>query len=215
MENMKRPGTLFAKLLDQNKTQSYFFNRTTECLIYQDKMAEAEVLVKKQLKAFPDEAGNYVVYGNLLEKMGNTALAEEQFKKAIDKLPADRNKINSLAGTFINMSKYDFAIAAYEKGMKAFNDKDMFPYLLADMYRRKGDVLKMIQYYLMSLDADPQRALTIQSIFLRTFQPTDFIELQKQLYTAIQNAPHGIHFMEMMQWAMLQTRDYNGALETG
>ncbi|MEP7320434.1 MAG: tetratricopeptide repeat protein, partial [Saprospiraceae bacterium] len=208
----EKAGTLFSKLLEQNKAQTYFFNRTIECLIYQDKMTDAETLVKKQLKAFPDEAGNYVVYGNLLEKMGSPVLADEQFKKSIDKLPIDRNKINSLAGTFINMSKYDLAIAAYEKGMKGLNDKDMFPYLLADMYRRKGDVPKMIQYYLMSLEADPQRSLTIQSIFQRSFQPTDYTELQKQLYTAIQSSPQGIHFMEMMQWAMLQTRDYNGAL---
>ena len=105
----EKAGVLFSKLLEQNKTQSYFFNRTTECLIYQDKMTEAETLVKKQLKFYPDEAGNYVVYGNLLEKMGNMNLANEQFKKAIDKLPIDRNKINSLAGTFVNMTKYDLS----------------------------------------------------------------------------------------------------------
>lgn len=208
----EKAGVLFTRLLEQNKSQSYFFNRVIDCLIYQDKMAEAETLVKKQLKAFPDEAGNYVVYGNLLEKMGNPTQADEQFKKSIDKLPLDRNKINSLAGTFINLAKYDLAIAAYEKGMKGFNDHDMYPYLLADMYRRKGDISKSIQYYLMSLDADPQRAVTIQSIFQRSFTPNDYIELQKQLYGAIQSSPQGLHYMEMMQWAMLQSRDYNGAL---
>lgn len=208
----EKAGILFAKLLDQNKNQNYYFNRLTDCLIYQDKTAEAETLVKKQLKSFPDEAGNYVVYGNLLEKMGQPDAAAEQYKKAIDKLPNDRSKITSLAGNFINMSKFDFAIAAYEKGMKVFNDKNMFPYLLADMYRRKDDVPKMIEYYLISLDADPQRDVTIESIFQRTFQPSDYLELQKQLYAAIQDAPRAIHFTEMLQWAMLQSRDYLGAL---
>ncbi len=208
----EKAGILFAKLLDQNKNQNYYFNRLTDCLIYQDKTAEAETLVKKQLKSFPDEAGNYVVYGNLLDKMGQPDAAAEQYKKAIDKLPNDRSKITSLAGNFINMSKFDFAIAAYEKGMKVFNDKNMFPYLLADMYRRKDDVPKMIEYYLISLDADPQRDVTIESIFQRTFQPSDYLELQKQLYAAIQGAPRAIHFAEMLQWAMLQSRDYLGAL---
>lgn len=208
----EKAGILFAKLLDQNKNQNYYFNRLTDCLIYQDKTAEAETLVKKQLKSFPDEAGNYVVYGNLLDKMGQPDAAAEQYKKAIDKLPNDRSKITSLAGNFINMSKFDFAIAAYEKGMKVFNDKNMFPYLLADMYRRKDDVPKMIEYYLISLDADPQRDVTIESIFQRTFQPSDYLELQKQLYAAIQDAPRAIHFAEMLQWAMLQSRDYLGAL---
>ena len=208
----EKAGILFAKLLDQNKNQNYYFNRLTDCLIYQDKTAEAETLVKKQLKSFPDEAGNYVVYGNLLDKMGQPDAAAAQYKKAIDKLPNDRSKITSLAGNFINMSKFDFAIAAYEKGMKVFNDKNMFPYLLADMYRRKDDVPKMIEYYLISLDADPQRDVTIESIFQRTFQPSDYLELQKQLYAAIQDAPRAIHFAEMLQWAMLQSRDYLGAL---
>ncbi len=208
----EKAGILFTKLLDQNKNHSYFFNRLTECLIYQDKMQEAEVLVKKQLKSNPDEAGNYVIYGNLLEKMGQPIPAAEQYKKSIDKLPNDRSKITGLAGNFINMSKFDYAIAAYEKGMKVFDDKNMFPYLLADMYRRKGDIPKMIEYYLISLDADPQRSITIQSNFQRSFQPSDYIELQKQLYTAIQTNPQTVHYPEMMQWAMLQTKDYAGAL---
>ncbi|MBP8942708.1 MAG: hypothetical protein KBG76_10930, partial [Saprospiraceae bacterium] len=88
----EKAGILFAKLLDQNKNQNYYFNRLTDCLIYQDKTAEAETLVKKQLKSFPDEAGNYVVYGNLLDKMGQPDGAAEQYKKAIDKLPNDRSK---------------------------------------------------------------------------------------------------------------------------
>ncbi len=208
----EKAGVLFSKLLDQNKTQSYFFTRLTDCLIYQDKMEEAEILIKKQLKTNPDEASIYVIYGNLLEKMGQSIPAAEQYKKSIDKLPNDRSKITSLAGNFINMSKYDYAIAAYEKGMKTFNDRNMFPYLLADMYRRKGDIVRMIEYYLISLDADPQRAITIQSNFQRSFQPSDYLELQKQLYAAIQGSPETIHYPEMMQWAMLQTKDYAGAL---
>ncbi|MEP7266802.1 MAG: tetratricopeptide repeat protein [Saprospiraceae bacterium] len=208
----EKAGILFSKLLDQNKSNTYYFNRLSDCLVYQDKIDDAEILVKKQLKSYPDEAGNYIVYGNLLEKKGQPQLAEEQFKKSIDKLPNDRGKITSLAGAFVNLSKYDFAISAYEKGMKAFNDKNMFPYLIADMYRRKGDMAQMIKYYLISLDADPQRDVTIESLMQRSFQPDDYLELQRQLYAAIQSAPQAIHYPEMMQWAMLQSKDYLGAL---
>lgn len=208
----EKAAVLFDKLLDQNKNNNYYFNRLTESLIYQDKIQEAEVLVKKQLKAYPEDAGNYVVYGNLLEKKGVPDQALEQYKKAIEKVPHDRGRITSLAGNFINMSKYDLAIETYEKGMKVFNDQNMFPYLLADMYRRKGDNVKMIQYYILSLDADPQRAVPIQSIFLRTFQPGDYLELQKQLYAAVQKSPSAVHFPEMLQWSMLQVKDYTGAL---
>ena len=208
----EKAAVLFNKLLDQNKSNNYFFNRLTESLIYQDKMLEAEAIAKKQLKSFPDDAANYVVYGTLLEKKGEPKLAEEQFLKAIEKVPHDRGKITSLAGSFINMSKYDLAIEVYEKGMKVFNDQNMFPYLLADMYRRKGDVPKMIQYYLISLDADPQRSVPIQSIFQRNFQPSDYTELQKQLYAAIQKKPAAVHYPELLQWAMLQVKDYAGAL---
>jgi tetratricopeptide (TPR) repeat protein len=208
----EKAGVLFEKLLEQNKNNNYFFNRLTESLIFQDKIQEAEVLVKKQLKSYPEDAGNYVVYGNLLEKKGSPDLAIEQYKKAIEKVAHDRGRITSLAGSFINMSKYDLAIETYEKGMKVFNDQNMFPYLLADMYRRKGDNIKMIQYYIISLDADPQRSIPIQSIFLRTFQPSDYLELQKQLYAATQKNPNVIHYPEMLQWSMLQVKDYSGAL---
>ena len=101
----EKAGILFQKLLDQSKANTHFFNRLTDCLVYQDKIDDAESLVKKQLKSFPDESANYVVYGTLLEKKGQPDLAKEQFKKAIDKLPSDRSKITSLAGGFINLSK--------------------------------------------------------------------------------------------------------------
>ena len=38
------------------------------------------------------------------------------------------------------------------------------------------------------------------------------MELQKQLYALIQSDPIAIHYPEMMQWAMMQTKDYMGAL---
>ena len=59
----EKAGILFQKLLDQSKANTHFFNRLTDCLVYQDKIDDAESLVKKQLKSFPDESANYVVYG--------------------------------------------------------------------------------------------------------------------------------------------------------
>jgi tetratricopeptide (TPR) repeat protein len=208
----EKASILYQRLLDQNKANTHYFNRLTECLVYQDQIDVAENLVKKQLKSFPDVAANYTVYGTLLEKKGLPKEAEEQYRKSIEKLPADRGVITSLAASYINLSKYDYAILAYEKGMKLFNDKNMFPYLIADMYRRKGDIKKMIEYYLQSLDADPQRSITIQSMLQRSFQPKDYEELQRQLYTALQQDARAIHFAELLQWSLLQTKDYAGAL---
>ena len=51
----------------------------------------------------------------------------------------------TLAGTFSTMTKYDEAIATYQKGVRVFNDKEIFPYLLAEIYRRKGDIPNMIK----------------------------------------------------------------------
>ncbi len=208
----EKAGILYSKLLEQNKSQTYLFNRLVDCLIFQEKLQDAETIVKKQLKAYPEEAGNYVVYGSLLEKTGHADQAAEQFKKAIDKVPNDRNKIMTLAGTFSTMTKYDEAIATYQKGVRVFNDKEIFPYLLAEIYRRKGDIPNMIKNYLISLDADPQRMATIQGNFQRVFGQSDYMELQKQLYALIQSDPIAIHYPEMMQWAMMQTKDYMGAL---
>jgi hypothetical protein len=64
-------------------------------------------------------------------------------------------------------------------------DPTRFAYNLGDLYRRKGEPVKMTEQYLNSLAADPGKLPTLQTIFSRSLGIEDMTELQTQLYARI------------------------------
>ena len=98
-------------------------------------------------------------------------------------MPKDQFAITKLANAFIRLTKYDLAIETYEKGSKLIKNEAVFAYYLGDLYRRKGDTPKMIQYYLNSLESDPRRLNNLKTTFQRFLLTEDYKELQTQLYT--------------------------------
>ncbi len=63
-------------------------------------------------------------------------------------LPARIDAITRLGNAFLSQAKYDEAIVTYEKGEKLLEKPGIFSYQLADLYKRNGDIPKMIEQYL-------------------------------------------------------------------
>jgi tetratricopeptide (TPR) repeat protein len=209
----EKAAVLYQKLYEQQNKNDYYFDRYIECLLAIEKYAEVETALKKGLKEDPDNIRLYVTYGNLYERQFIEDKAKEQYEKAIKKMPADQYQITRLASAFSNLTKYDLAIQTYEMGSQLLKDKEVFSFNLAELYRRKGDVPKMIENYLQSLESYPERLNTIKMQMQRNlFAPEDYTELQAQLYDRIQKAPNAFHYVELLQWVFIQNKDYKNAL---
>ncbi len=208
----EKAAALYEKLHKTQPDNDYFFDQYLESLLMLERYEAAEDVVKKALKKQPKNVGLYVAYGNVLERQFKDIEARAQYERAIKKLPADRFAITKLASAFTRLTKYDYAIQAYERGAELLNDRDIFAYNLAELYRRKGDVAKMIENYLNSLDANPGRLNSIKSIFQRYLSPEDYQELQLQLYARLQKNRDAVHYTELLSWVFIQKKDYFGAL---
>lgn len=209
----EKAAVLFERLYFQQNKNEYYFDRYLDCLLAIERFKEAEDAIKRELKDNPRNIRLYVAYGNLYERQFKDELADEQYKKAISKLTADQFEITLLANAFTNVAKYDLAIQTYELGSGMLKNNYVFAFNLAELYRRKGDNAKMIESYLNSLDAYPDRLPTIQGQFQRfLLRNEDYLELQSQLFTRIQKNPQAIQYAEMLQWVFMQNKDYNSAL---
>ena len=209
----EKAAVLYEKLYVQNNKNDFYFDRYIECMLASKKFGEVENALKKELKEAPDNIRLYVTYGNLYERQFQEEKAKEQYEKAIKKMPADQYQITRLAGAFSNLAKYDEAIQAYETGGQLLKDKEVFSFNLAELYRRKGDVPKMLENYLNSISSYPERLNTVKSQLQRyVVTPEDYAELQAQLYDRIQKDPNAFHFTELLQWVFIQTKDYKNAL---
>jgi len=207
----EKAASLYNKLYDQQNNNDYYFERYVECLINLEDYEACEKAIKKQLKKRPNQVQLYVTYGNLYERQYKDDEAQVQYENAVKQLPADRFIITKLANAFSRLTKFDLAIQAYEKGTALLKDKQVFAYNLADLYRRKGDKAKMIEYYLNSLSANPTRLSSIKTLFQRYLEEEDYKILQTQLYERIQEERELVHFPEMLSWVFIQKKDYKNA----
>ncbi len=209
----EKAAVLYDKLFLQNNKNDFYFDRYIECLLASKKFDEVENALKKELKENPNNIRLYVTYGNLFERQFQEDKAKEQYEKAIKKMPADQQQITRLATAFSNLTKYDEAIRTYETGGQLLKDKEVFSFNLAELYRRKGDVPKMLENYLNSITSYPERLNTVKSQLQRyVVTSEDYAELQAQLYDRIQKDPNAFHFTELLQWVFTQTKDYKNAL---
>lgn len=210
-QEYEKAAALYSQLLDRDDRNDAFFSRYVECLINLERYEDCEKAIKKQLKKTPENTALYVTYGNLFERMEKEEDAKALYQRAIDKLSPDYASVNRLASLFMGASKFDWATKTYERGAQMLKDPNRFAFNLGELYRRKGDPLKMMEYYLNSVDADPGRLPTIQTLLARYLAPSDFTELQTQLYSRIQTNENP-DYVELLAWSFIQRKDYKSAL---
>lgn len=207
----EKAAALYEKLYQQDAGDVYF-NRYVECLMSLRQYDECEKILVKEIKKEPKKVSLYVTYGNLFERMNNNEAAEEQYRKAVDKLTADHNTIVQLASAFTNQAKYKLAIEVYEKGADLLRNKQIFAFNLAELYRREDDVKKMVQQYLNSLEDNPGYLVTVETYLQRNLdEESDYQELMAQLYERIQDKPQNTIYPELLIWIYLQKKDYKNA----
>lgn len=208
----EKASIIYEKLFREDERNDYYFDRYVECLMALEEYEECEKAIKKQIKRAPENVNLYVTYGNLFERQVEDEKANEQYMKAIEKLTKDRFMVIRLANAFIQLTKYEYAIQTFEKGAKLLKDDLTFAYNLGDLYRLKGDVKKMVESYLNSLDANPDRLENIKTTFQRIFTPDDYAELKTQLYERIQKNESATHYPELLAWVFVQQKEYSSAL---
>lgn len=208
----EKAAVLYKRLFESSNNSDYYFQRFIDCLTAVEAYEEAEDFIEKTLRKNPDQVQLYVTLGNLYDLQFRDEEAQEQYDKAIKKLPADRMTIIRLAQAFTNLTKYEEAIAVYEKGAKLLKDEEIFSYNLGDLYRLKDDTPKMIEAYLTSLDANPGRLNSLQTLFQRYLAEEGFNELQAQLYSRMQENRDAVYYPELLAWVFIQRKDYRSAL---
>lgn len=208
----EKAATLFSSILERNQNNTYYWEKYIDCLIKLGKHEKAIGELKTRLEKNSDP-GLYVALGQVYDLTGDPDKAGNSYQKAIDNLPPNKAQIYNLAQAFQRQELIDQAIQTYEKGSDLLNDKYVFAYNLGGLYQNMGDIPKMIEYFLLSLEADPNRLENVQLLFQRYLkEKEDFIHLQHQVFQAIQEGNEKDHYNELLAWAFIQGKNYSGAL---
>ncbi len=208
----EKSSLLYKDLYKENRRNDYYFSRYLESMLAIEKFDEAESVLKQEIKSRPKDAQLYVNYGNLYEKQFKTEEADKQYRKAIKQVSNNKGSVSRLASAFLSLAKYDLAIEVYEEGSEKLDNKNVFAYQLGDLYRRKGEPQKMIQYYLLSATLSPNRVNSLKNVFQRYVDKEQYPLLQEEIFGMVQEYPDEIAYPELLQWLYVQQKDYKKAL---
>lgn len=208
----EKASVLLEKLFNQTKNDGYFelyFNS----LIKIKKYSEAEALLKKLIKQYPQKTQYAVALGRVYQENGRIAEANKIFQDAIASTPKDENKFRELANNFYRFEAYDMAIAAFLQGRKLLGDEQLFMYELLSVYRFKKDKQALIQEYVNALPANPQLIAQAQNVLASVFESnSDYQLLQTALLKKIQKEPQTEIYTELLIWQYIQQQEYEMAL---
>ena len=205
----------FEKLYKKNKSKTYF-TKYFECLVYQEKLEEAEKQSKRQIKRDPFEIEYSFRLAEVYEKTNRQNEANNIYKKLIKDLAPIQRQVNNLGKTFSNKIKFDYALETYLKGKKIIKKGYQFNIELAKLYSAKNQSRLMINEYLNLIDYSPSYKRSVQNYLSRAI---DFeveegkIEiLKEELLLRIQKNPSNQYFSEMLIWMYLQKKQFLSAV---
>lgn len=198
-----------------NKKSPYeFYSPYLNCLLELKDFKKAEKIVKKQIKQNPENLTYNVDLGAVYNRMEEPSKAKEEWAKAVKMIKQD-DQVFSLANAFIAIKEFDYAIESYLKGRKISQTNYPFNFELADVYKIKGDKLKMINEYLDALDMADSYIQTVQNALQTSFgadadkEQNDLVK--GELLKRIQKSPDKTIYSELLIWMQLQLKDYEGA----
>src|SRR5581483_11788523 len=111
------------------------------------KFDEAESTAKKMIKKHPKEYQYTITLASVYNQQGERDKGNELFDDLIKGMPADPNEIANLANKIYNGGNIDYAIKAFQQGLKLMHNDNLFSYELITLYRAKRDKVNLAEQY--------------------------------------------------------------------
>ena len=204
----------YEKLFDQIPS-NFYFERLYNSYLGQDKVDEAEKLIKKQIRKNPSNLNLRIDLGQLYTSLNQRKEALDEYEKVLKELESNRGAIVSVARKFSQIGENEYALKTYEKGKKLIDGFNVFDYQLAELYGQMGEYDKMVELYLSLIESNSGYAQSIQNSLNRNFDFDDpgenITALKNGLLKKVQKDPGNGVFSEMLIWLYLQQEDFYGA----
>tara|TARA_B100001109_G_scaffold255853_1_gene261653 strand:- start:5214 stop:7076 length:1863 start_codon:yes stop_codon:yes gene_type:complete len=205
----------YEELYSKNESDIYYRD-LLELYAQVENFKEAEKMVKKRIRVFPEKLEYLVDRGHLAELQKEEADAKKHFEEALEKLSTNQQQARLLANQFSRYEKHDYAEAVYLKAQKLSKNNSLFRFELANTYARQGRTSDMIEIYLDVVGENKNYIQTVQNLFSRVLYPDpegkQMQDLREQLLRRIQKQSEQSVYAELLVWLYLQDKNFRGAL---
>jgi tetratricopeptide (TPR) repeat protein len=202
----------FEELFKDNPASKFYYSYYLKCLIALEDYREAEKMLKKLQRKYPNETLFMIdmryVYGLMQEEKKKS----NQYDKVLKELKADEGLILNTANAFLIVGAKEYAIKTYEKGRDLLNDEYVFAFALADLYAASGDIQNAMRQYLIILDHDPGKQNIVQDKLQDlAHEEGNYQTIREILVRDIQTGDYRVTSINLLSWLFVQHKDFRSA----
>lgn len=208
----QKAADIFEELHKEDPSSAIFYNYLYNSLIMIKEFDEAEKVVKKSIKKFPERFGQIVDLGMIYKKQGELKKGEQVFEDAIKDMQPENNQIVEIANAFSRYNEWPFVIKTYNRARELRDDESIFNLELAIAFEKNNEPIKSIPHYLDYLGFNPESITHVESRLLVQMGSLEYSEtLKKMLLEKIQKGNSSIVFSELLIWYYIQNENFTAA----
>lgn len=207
---------LFEKI-HAKKPDSYIYYYYYYCLLELERYDEAEKMLKKQVKAYPNVQRYKVDQGYVYERAGDNAKAEKIYQECLKNMPAKETSVNELYNAYMSRGKYEFAADAILKGRKMLNNEQLLSKSLISLYKILHQNDKIVDEIIALVKTDNEKyqkdvEAAIQDLLLDDEDNEQYMSIRTALQKFSQKNPNNILCIKELYWISQLHKDFEEAL---
>ena len=207
---------LFEKI-HAKKPSSYIYYYYYSSLLELERYNDAEKMVKKQVKSFPNVQRYKVDLGYVYERSGDNAKADKQYQDILKNLQAKEYSVQELYSAFYSRMKIDYAIEAIQKGRRMLNNPTLLSKELIGLYQYLHQTDKVVEEVISLVKDDDQKHLeqaqtAIQNLLQDDEDNQKYNTVKTTLQKYSQKNPNNLSYLTLLYWINQLHKEYGEAL---
>lgn len=209
----EKAADLYIALWEKNGQADEFYKPLVKTLYTQEKFADAEKIIRRQVKKQAAGLLYQIDLGDVLNKLQQGAEAKKVFEKVIKDLRPNDVEIRQVANAFRDLQLIDYEITVYQKASKLMNGQVDYSPELASANMSLGNFAIAAKHFLDFTEKFPEQTQRVKNIIQTSAGGGKLMnELETQLYSKIQKQPGNEDLIDFLTWIYIQNKDFESAL---
>ncbi len=206
---------LFEKI-HAKKPDSYIYYYYYHALLELERYNDAEKMLKKQVKAYPNVQRYKVDLGYVYERSGDNAKAEKIYQECLKNMQAKETAVSELNNAFMSRGKYEYAAEAIQKGRKLLNDEQYLSKNLISIYKILHMNDKIIDEIIALVKTDNEKyekdvQTAIQDLLVDDDDDQQYMAIRTALQKFSQKYPNNMLCIKELYWISQLHKDFEEA----